>query len=1711
MTKLAHFFLKKAGVCKKVERYHICTRRDTRNNIITLNRMLIVKKGFIETGTIASLAAAIALFLGVATTVPNNNNQPSVLQASTVNHTFTWSQVTDPAANGLYFDLKKFSQSWEEGSADALPANATSINKNLDCASQYNWRVWVQTGSNFGEGYYHTESNIGTGSCPAAPPPPPAATPTPKPPPTTTPPPTPVKVTPAILNPNVNQACANESFVNITFSWTPAKDATFDLHYLDIGTSNQGPWSGTQLNVGQKFVQIDNIAHDTQIYWRINTHVAGGDWYPSEVSSLKTNSCAPATPPADPDGLGVLNQPPCVNGASYSQIVKWNPVANAQTYFVRVDYGSRGIVDKDVGNNTQVSIPDLYPNESYFWAVSAWNANGISPGAGSTIEAIPSCQATPPPPPAGGPPAQPPAQPPAGIPPAPASVKFVNSDCRDFGFGPLPTFTFSWSKVASAEGYWFDVSENSSFSPFSNIPIAGSNNTTFTWDLDHPMQDGKFPDSQKPYYFRVTSYNSAGVYIPQTVGSTSVARDCTTDSGTPTQPPPEPPPTTTPPAPEPEFPPEPAVLNREVGQTCTTDSLVNITFSWTPATGATFDLQYIDINTTGQDPWPTGTQLAVGQNITTIANIAHNTPIYWRINTHVAGGDWYPSQVFSLQTNHCGTTPAPPVGTPIPVACNAPGTFNLKDPSGTTKDPFPSFQWTNATGEDQYFLDLSDNNFASWWYAPVGQNITTSPWPSWNSEFANGPAEEKLWSGLTPGKDYQWRVAAMKTCQDGNKYTQSEVFTLRYEPQSPTQPPAAQVFAATALNAGPRDDGFGSPGLVGSYDPATGIGGYFGWQYDTRNDIHSFIRQVVYLKHDDGQIPTPSNALKVGEFERNIQTFSLSGLTPNQPHAWNIYTCADEACTFNAKSSADKFQTIDIPKDQPPTTPPPPPTGGTPPAPPQASLPAAPILNAPANGTEFNLNEIANIVFSWQDPKGNATNYWLDVSQNANFSQWNGCTTTETIVGYQQCSWLKFQKDATGGASLIGDGDMPFASLDGTYYFRVAASNDAGFAPAPSEIRRFTVVKKNPAPEIPIPPATPTEPTTPTPPVQNEPAVLGIVEQEQNCTQDGKVPLIFNWTLGKPSAYILSQWIDVSKNSTFTGDYFATTNPPGYGGNFYQTGTLSNDPGHLGWQIPHLEPNTTYYWTINTLFEGNPAWHLSSSAQFTTKDCTKIPEPEAPSEAQLVIKSATLKSTTFAPDTPVVFDVTIQNIGKSEAKNYWTTVLANSPNPLPCLARGGISLGSIQPGSEITKTVSTTFKEGLTPIAEGTYTARLFVDSSCEYGSNTQSQQASAQYSVVQPQILPIPEPLSFTSPATVPPSDFICDVQAGKWSATFKWLPGYVVENGQERFAAEIQQIDWKSEKISGWTPGSYSIAGPFGANIKSSILESIESNDKYVWRVANLYNGVWYHSGEQTFVTESCGPKDFQVLIAEKTLQVEPGASTTYSIQFDYTSGWNEKINLSPANGQPIAEPSITASYDPPSSSTLDRTTSVVKLKLQTNQTTPQNKYDFEIKACSTSNVCRTSSSTLEVKKVNVPAGTIFPKCGNNWADSAPPPGIYIGNFAVPNCDYNPDALYAYMFSYGRSIGISDANINFFFSPVIKLESGYYPNVTAQAINGIAYGLFQWTVPAEWHKQVQYAFNYFQEHRLKAGSPFYCGWGYWQAARENPVQNKWTAEGCL
>ncbi|MCE1164775.1 MAG: dockerin type I domain-containing protein [Bacteroidetes bacterium] len=278
------------------------------------------------------------------------------------------------------------------------------------------------------------------------------------------PPPAPTLVSPANGAINVS--------TTVTFNWNTVSTAA--SYHLQVSSNS----AFTALVIDQTGITTTNYATPsgilsgtTMYYWRVAGANAGGQGNWSTYWNFTTIVAPPAAP--------ILISPPNgATGISRNPVLTWNAVPNATSYRVQVSLDlsfTTPIVNAVTGSATQYTVPTaLQYGTAYYWRVNATNAGGT--GSWSSVWNFTTL-----------------IQPP----PAPTLLTPPNNQT---GVSLTPSFT--WSNVATATSYVFQISTNATFT---NI-IVNVPNLTFA---SYMLPSGYLVGNTN-YYWRVAGVNAGG-------------------------------------------------------------------------------------------------------------------------------------------------------------------------------------------------------------------------------------------------------------------------------------------------------------------------------------------------------------------------------------------------------------------------------------------------------------------------------------------------------------------------------------------------------------------------------------------------------------------------------------------------------------------------------------------------------------------------------------------------------------------------------------------------------------------------------------------------------------------------------------------------------------------------------------------------------------------------------------------------------------------------------------------------------------------------------------------------------------------------------------------------------------------------------------------------------------------------------------------------
>lgn len=1234
-----------------------------------------------------------------------------------------------------------------------------------------------------------------------------------------------VTVNPASLETPIQSSCTSDNLVPVTFGWhraTASDGSSIQQEWLDLDliNSNFAPGEFAGVNViSTNGTYQTSLAPGKQIYWRINTYIAG-NWHTSQPGAFTTNNCL--QPPPPPDTYGVTGAPsPCTNNP-YNATLTWSKVANVTGYILRIDNGSTPPEEHPLPSwVTAQPMTGFEPDVTYYWAVRSVNAAGEGPGSPVQVLFVPRCEAPPPPPP-----------PPSGTPSNLQVTKQVQNNCSDSPY----TVSLSWQN--SGSGWFADVTDDASFVTYWNKDVSGQTSTNAPNGFSNIFLGPLTLQPDTTYHWRI--WNGAA----HTSGQSWSVPKCGTE----------------PPPPPPGDDKQAAILGL-VNQSCTADNRVHAVFNWDPASGGTIENQWLDVSITNNNfaqgtyaatnnpPFPSNGDYVTGEGA--IGPLDAGKPHFWRINTHFVGDPgnvWYTSSTGNFTTETCATTPpepntplgavnlhetgrsnltdgdwqisvawdpwqwadgqpdavwldvakesgflnyavqqktssissrtsqftvapgqywvrinthfpgfvdnggldrgwfpsnvieinlagaSPEPSPPFPDQCDAPGTFTLGQPIGPVNDRFPTFNWTDSPDEDQYFLDITtDPGFNTWWYVPVGQNVTSQPWPNaWQSHGAGGELTE-----LVRGTTYYWRVNATALCDPNNpnddKFTpvpSTGGRSITYDPGAPTD----EVFKATLGSVTP-DVG----GKVGRDNGQGTVDADFSWQVDDRNRQILGVYQFLYIKFEDSS-PIIRSTSVVVPVDINVSTTTITNITAEKPHQWTVDTCRDQDCingSLLANGTPGTFTTIAV-------------GGGTEPPP---DRPAAPTLVIPPNGSSQDLTANSDITFGW-NKVAIADNYWVDVTDDASFSRWWACSVGDVSqISWQQCAWIPL-KQTTSGPTDDPANPAPPTLPNGNYYWRVASAITNEFCCTPSAVGNFSVIHS---------PASTPPPLGVKAPTLNSPQI-------GSCDNNSLVPVDFSWTqaIATDGSQVTDQYLDLSLE------------PNGWdlGQSHYKfvhlsTGATSYST-QSGGTIGPLQAGARHYWRINEFIAGD--WYFDKG-EFDTPKCETPPQSQG---VDLVISSFDLSNTNPAPDESITATIQVKNNGAERSKEFWTQVFDNSPNPVACNTAG--SSGAYFDGLDAEASTNLFTIKFNASDKEGAYTARAFVDSTCinqDIEANRDNNQTTRTYTITSSEKPPAAttcdpsDPFVLTGPAETvddssPPFDWQASTGAVRYFFDF-------------------------------------------------------------------------------------------------------------------------------------------------------------------------------------------------------------------------------------------------------------------------------------------------------------------------------------------------------
>ncbi|MDP3998619.1 MAG: hypothetical protein Q8P89_03320 [bacterium] len=1768
-----------------------------------------MKQGFITQGfaLIGVILASAALMVGSLFVAKN----ALALNASVNCSTSTLNVSYDPNYNpdSLWVD-------WNSDGSMDVTDNSVQTNNNGFRSYTIPSGVTRANIALIGSGFVTLDST-GLGWSPCV-----QATPTPAPP----PPPPPPSVT--ITDPKLGQvtpAACESGLVPTNFQWTRATasdGSQVTEQWLDLSREpygwDQGPghFVNVQVPPGQSNYSavvgnpIGPLAAGATHYWRITNHIAGR-WTASAQGSFNTPPCGPTSPPPAPGGLTQSGVLACTNVNNYYRpYLNWSqtpttPAATGYELKLRVDGGGENVSNVGYVFSVQIDPPGLTPDYHYHWSIRAYNEFGQGPFSNELELYSPTCTAPPTPPPTQATPAK--------------DLRIIDQSCAT---DSTLNIDFQWTIAKDGnfdlQYHDWDIDQTDPWKG-QEVPL-NQGDTGYVIRLDIPHDT--------PIYWRVNTHNTTDNKWYESEVKSFKTADCT--SGAP--PPPPPPPTPTP-TPVPGIV-KPVAFNATELSCNQAEGTWTIRFNWEP--GRTTDgeipqQQWLDLQFASEGDWtyyehagPFGGQAIRYE----WSGIAPNTPHRWRV-ANLIRDEWYHSENEpTFTTGPCGTTATPtpiaiPTPPPPPPSCQASSPFGITDPNGTTNQSQPTFFWNQSQGAALYYLDLSqDPNFVSFYNVPVSPNSIVNEGPFAGNIYQAWPGTPQGWPQQLPeGQTYYWRVSAWSQCAlDAAQNGQDPIPYLRFggpisvKYQKTVTQRTIHPASLTHVNTGDQSI---DPLFQGTIDVN------FRWNPSDNSQPGDI--QWLYLKYaDDGKgNPTKDNSIPIGPFDRKLISAAIGGdglnpgLTPDKDHSWTIDTFNPAISYVPGLAVPDTFRTITTG-----STPPPPP-------PPEAKVPQQPNSTNP-NGQTFDISKTTNIDFSWDgDPKGYATDWWLDVSKDSSFSQWWGCNAKGTSIGWINCDWLLF-KDSVGGVDLIDNPDLPLLSSleNGTYSWRVTAVNSNESPPlfsAPSAIKNFSITGSsagNPPPPPPPPP--PPVSCTPSSPfvLVNPPDVADNNSPAFDWEQKDAVSWFFDFTdqAGRDSG----KWWYVKVNTNHLSQL-----PSMYADRYD------------GVQAPQvLDPNKQYYWKVTALSgctndkynSGDPTWVnyiTTSNGSFDAWRPLKFTQAPTPTPTPTpAIKPAAPKGLLATPGcsndnrTQVTFtwndapDVdgwfvdasldgfkTYSNapVGKSGSPRFlWddqnmmtdkgsTFTAPNNGQTYQWRVwgyKGDVSNGTHSDDKPFVTT------KNCVPRGPADLQQIALDDQACTQDNklNVTFRWIYDKSGLIDSQWLDVsPDNSNFTPDqyfaASNPPDTATRVYTSGSGKnipaldsgRTYFWrinahfigddsntwytsaAPSFSTRNdcaatSQKDFTIKVTPTDPQNATINpgqqanyaieinyspGWTdlltlspnhgqtlPGQptihigYSLGGSSNVGQPTTLvglgLQTESSTIPGTYEVpikACKFGDPNFCHNAPTILTVI--QPDFQIEISKSQETVNPGTKATFSLflnYFNYLNGWSEPVNLQLANGSSItSEPSLSIDYNLGGSSMVPPEITEVKMDILTTDATPQISYPFKVRACNQAGtICKeTTESTLTVKQS--PTDT--------------------GNYGNPNNDFSKSALFQYMVEQAPAYGISSSNqvpgsnplradLTFLYQLVVDKESGYNPNSTNYYCGDpprkitTCYGLFQWSVPLEWHKQVTAAYSWvgaLRNTKDKNDQYTNCGFEYWEVAAIHGGYGQDTWNKCL
>jgi len=137
---------------------------------------------------------------------------------------------------------------------------------------------------------------------------------------------------------------------------------------VQLGTS---PESGPYYDTTNNYITVSDLLASTWYYWRVAANNDCSDW------SGWTEEHQFRTEPNPNTAAAVISPPDSAHCVSTTPTLQWTQLDGAEGYDVRIspNWCYEGDIITDIGA-LQVTVPDLLPNTTYYWAVRAHNFCG---------------------------------------------------------------------------------------------------------------------------------------------------------------------------------------------------------------------------------------------------------------------------------------------------------------------------------------------------------------------------------------------------------------------------------------------------------------------------------------------------------------------------------------------------------------------------------------------------------------------------------------------------------------------------------------------------------------------------------------------------------------------------------------------------------------------------------------------------------------------------------------------------------------------------------------------------------------------------------------------------------------------------------------------------------------------------------------------------------------------------------------------------------------------------------------------------------------------------------------------------------------------------------------------------------------------------------------------------------------------------------------